>query len=310
MTMGRQTLRPPRRLRAGDRVAVVAPSGGPVPKDRLDAGCEIIRRWGLEVVIAAHATDRHERLEYLAGSDADRAADFQAAWCDRSISAVICARGGYGVQRIIELLDWSAMAAAEPKALVGYSDITALHSAVATQLGVVTLHGPMVSSAQFIDDARTAHLLRQTLFEPQSARVLTSSTAHTLIAGRARGVTIGGCLSLLASELGTSTGLPSAAGAIVLLEDLGERAYRIDGYLTHLLRAGWFADVAGVVLGSWKDCEPVDELMRDRLGPLGVPIIAELGFGHGDSALTVPLGVPAVMDADAATLTLDLPALV
>ncbi|WP_026875524.1 S66 peptidase family protein [Jiangella gansuensis] len=303
----------PRRLVPGDRVAVVAPSG-PVPKDRLDRGCDILRGWGLDVVVMPHVLDTHASFGYLAGADADRAADLEAAWCDPDVAAVLCARGGYGVQRLSELLDWSRMAAAVrdngPKAFVGYSDITALHAAFATKLGVATVHGPMVATEAFVTDGRTSSSLREQLFAPESdtARVLTSPGARCLVPGLASGVTAGGCLALVAAELGTPTGLPSAAGAIVLLEDVDEKAYRIDGFLTHLLRAGWFDGVAGIALGSWHECEPVEDLVLDRLGGLGVPIVTELGFGHGPSTISVPLGVPAVLDADAATLTLAIPA--
>ncbi|TDD67960.1 LD-carboxypeptidase [Jiangella aurantiaca] len=300
-----------RRLVPGDRVAVVSPAG-PVPKDRLDAGCAILRSWGLDVVVMPHVLSTHPSFEYLAGADADRAADLQEAWCDPSVAAVLCARGGYGVQRVVSLMDWAAMVHAEPKVLVGYSDITALHSAFARLLGVATVHGPMVGTEAFVTSASTASGLRSMLFSPSSleARVLGAPSARTLVPGVASGVTVGGCLALLAAEIGTPTGLPSAAGGIVLLEDVGEKAYRLDGFLTHLLRSGWLDGVAGIALGSWHDCEPVEELMLDRLGPLGVPIMTELGFGHGPSTITVPLGVPATLDADAGTLTLDVDALV
>src|SRR5690606_28432687 len=199
------------------------------------------------------------------------------------------------------------MRAAGPKALVGFSDITALHGAFATHLGLATVHGPMPGTSMFTDDDRTADLLRRMLMEPGEAMALTSPEARVLVPGAARGVTIGGCLSLLAGEIGTPTARASAAGGIVLLEDVGEKAYRLDGFLTQLLRTGWFDGVAGVALGSWKDCEPVEELMMDRLGGLGVPIVADLGFGHCDSSITVPLGVPAVLDADVGTLSLEVP---
>jgi muramoyltetrapeptide carboxypeptidase len=167
----------------------------------------------------------------------------------------------------------------------------------------------MVGAHVFVSDDRTAELFRRTLFEPESVQTLTSSTAHTLVPGVAHGVTLGGCLAVLAAALGTATGRDCAEGGILLLEDVDEKVYRIDGFLTHLLRAGWLDGVAGVALGSWKDCEPVEELLLDRLAGLGVPVVAELGFGHADSSLTVPLGVPASLDADAATLTVDVPAL-
>jgi muramoyltetrapeptide carboxypeptidase len=300
--------RPPR-LRPGDRVAVVAPSG-PVPEDRLEAGCAILRRWGLDVALAPHVTDVLEGLGYLAGNDADRAADLEAAWLDPGIAGVLCARGGYGAQRMADLLDWSAMREAGPKVFAGYSDITALHEAFATQLGLVTLHAPMVAAASFVEDGRTAELCRQMLFEPEAALVLGSTTAETLVPGTATGVTVGGCLSILAADVGAPTARTGASGGIVVLEDLEEELYRLDRMLTQLLRAGWFDGVAGIALGSWVDCEDgVRELAVDRLGGLGVPMVWELGFGHCPSTLTVPLGVPATLDADAAILTLDVPAL-
>jgi len=298
----------PRRLVPGDRVVVVSPSG-PSPQDRIAAGVAILRGWGLEVELAASAGARSDRFPYLADSDEARARDLQEAWCDPSVAAVLCARGGYGVQRILEHLDWEAMRAAGPKVLAGYSDITALHSAVATHLGLATLHAPMIATEVFVGDESSAEHLRLTLLEPGATQTLNSDPARSLVPGRARGVTIGGCLSLLAAEVGTPTGHPSAAGGILLLEDVDEKAYRIDGYLTHLLRSGWLDGVAGVAVGSWQGCEPVEDLVRDRLGGLGVPILWDLGFGHCPSTLTVPLGVTATLDADAGTLVLDDPAL-
>lgn len=304
----RALARPPR-LRRGDRVCVVSPSG-PVPKDRLDDGCAILRSWGLDVVVAPHAGDVHARFGYLAGRDEDRAADLQRAWLDPHVAGVLCARGGYGAQRMTDLLDWDAMRAVPPKVFSGFSDVTALHEAFATQLGVATLHAPMVGASTFLEDERTSRLFRTMLFEPESATVLAGPSGEALVPGVARGVTVGGCLSILAADVGTPTARAGAAGGIVLLEDLEEDLYRLDRMFTQLLRAGWFDGVAGVVLGSWVDCEDgVRDLALDRLGGLGVPMVWELGFGHCASTLTVPLGVPATLDADAVTLTLDVPAL-
>jgi muramoyltetrapeptide carboxypeptidase len=305
----------PRRLRSGDRVAVVAPSG-PVRADRLAKGCVILRTWGLDVVVGPHVTAVDDGLAYLAGDDQGRASDLQSAWLDPTVVGIVCARGGYGAERILELLDWSAMRAAGLKVFAGYSDITALHEAFALSLGLVTLHSPMAAAQAFLADDRTAELFRRTLFQPGSMQTLTSPTAETLVPGRAYGVTVGGCLSVLASSIGTPTGRRSVAGGILLLEDVAEEPYRLDRMLTHLLRSGWLDGVAGVAFGSLFGCGPADllrELIVDRLGGLDVPIVWELGFGHGPSSLTVPLGVPATLDADpatnTATLTLDVPAL-
>ncbi|MCT4353140.1 LD-carboxypeptidase [Streptomyces sp. Je 1-79] len=302
--------RPPR-LSPGARVAVVAPSG-PVPEDRLAAGLDILRGWDLEPVVAPHVLDAHPELDYLAGTDEARARDLQEAWCDPGVSAVICARGGYGVQRMVDLIDWTAMRAAGPKVFVGYSDITALHEAFAVRAELATLHGPMVAAAAFHKDPRTQESLRATLFEPESVRTLGLDTARPLAPGRAHGVTLGGCVSLLAADLGTPHARPSARGGLLLLEDVGEEPYRLDRILTQLLRSGWLDGVAGIGLGSWVECGPYDEVravLADRLGGLGVPVVEELGFGHAETALTFPLGVPGVLDAESSTLTLDVPAL-
>lgn len=303
----------PRRLRSGDRVAVVAPSG-PVPDERLDAGLDVLRGWGLEPVVMPHVRETHKELGYLAGADDARARDLTSAWCDPSVSAVICARGGYGVQRMVDLVDWAAMRAAGPKIFAGYSDITALHEAFAVRMGLSTLHGPMVGAVTFLKDAATQESLRATLFEPESVRTLTGlAGARALVPGRAGGVTLGGCVSLLAADLGTPHGRGSARGGLLLLEDVGEEDYRLDRILTQLIRSGWLEGVAGVVLGSWAECGPYEQVravLLDRLGGLGVPVLEEFGFGHGPTSLTLPLGVAAELDADARTLTLDVPALV
>ncbi|WP_306187867.1 LD-carboxypeptidase [Streptomyces sp. MK5] len=300
----------PARLAPGARVAVVAPSG-PVPEERLQTGLDVLRGWDLEPVVAPHVLDRHGTFDYLAGTDADRAADLQRAWCDPAVDAVLCARGGYGVQRMVDLLDWDAMRAAGPKVFVGFSDITALHEAFATRLGLVTLHGPMAAGIDFVKNARAQEHLKATLFEPEAVRTIASG-GTALVPGRSRGVTLGGCLALLAADLGTPSARPSAAGGLLCLEDVGEETYRLDRCLTQLLRAGWLEGVRGVLLGSWKDCEGPDRvraLFADRLGGLGVPVAEEFGFGHCEGALTIPFGVAAELDADAGTLTLDAPAL-
>ncbi|MET8966715.1 S66 peptidase family protein [Streptomyces hydrogenans] len=311
MTAPVPALARPARLRPGDRVAVVAPSG-PVPGPALAAGLDVLRGWGLEPVVAPHVLDTHPDIGHLAGTDRDRARDLTEAWCDPTVAGVLCARGGYGAQRMVDLLDWTAIRAAGPKVFVGYSDVTALHEALAVRAGFAALHGPMPAVSVFADDPATRESLRSTLFEPETVRVLGLGTARPLVPGRAAGVTLGGCVSLLAADLATPHARPSARGGLLLLEDVGEEPYRLDRILTQLLRSGWLDGVAGIALGSWAECGPYEEVravLADRLGGLGVPVVEELGFGHGPTALTVPLGLPAVLDADAGTLALDVPAL-
>ena len=297
----------PRRLREGDVVALIAPSG-PVPPEQLDAGAAILRSWGLEVREMPHVRDVHPGHAYLAGADEGRAEDFSIAWAAPDVRAIVCVRGGYGAQRMTDLVDWSALRSAEPTVLLGYSDVTALQEAVAARLGVVTLHGPMSGTQSFLGSAAAQQHLRATLFEPESVQVLSPPSARPLVGGTAVGVTTGGCLSVLSMSVATPTAL-KARGGLVLLEDVNEKSYRIDSYVTHLRRSGWFDGAAGIVLGSWADCEPAEPVVADILGDFGVPIVADFGFGHGDDPITVPLGVFAELDADAGKLTLAQPAL-
>ncbi len=297
-----QPLTQPPRLVPGDRVAVVATSG-PLLPERLHRGVEVLQSWGLDVVIGEHAlaTGRHH-----AGSDQQRAADLQRAWCDPLVRAVIIGRGGSGAARIVDLLDWWAMAAAGPRWLVGFSDVTVLHQAVANRLGLMTMWGPMVATAIFAGDEpdeESQRLLRRALFAPVGPGPL-ADTLASVVAGTARGVLVGGTLALLANTVGTPEHRP-AAGGIALLEDVGESAYRLDSMLTQLLRVGWFDDVAGLALGTWTGCGVgALETVVERLEPLGVPLVTGLRFGHSAPQLSVPLGAAAVLDADAGTLRL------
>lgn len=302
----------PRRLVPGDTVTVVATSA-PIDPDRLRRGTALLESWGLSVRLGDHVLDHDPTYPFLAGTDADRAADFQSAWCDRDVAAVFVARGGSGAARLIDWLDWAAMRAAAPTLLVGFSDVTALSEAVAGELGLVSLFGPMPASAALggePPDQISAECLRRTLFEPDSVRVVVDGGARCVVPGQARGVLVGGTLSVLTMAVGTRQSRP-ANGGIAILEDIGEVPYRLDNRLTQLLRAGWFDGVRGIVLGSWVDCgADAERVVSSRLGELGVPMLAGVPIGHGVPALTVPLGVEAELDADAGTLTLLTPALV
>ena len=295
---GRVLLRPPR-LRPGDLVAVPAPAG-PVDPSRLERGVAVLRGWGLDVRVdepAAHA------LPWLAGSDQDRADRLAAAWTDPDVRAVWTARGGYGTQRILDLLDWDAMAGAAPKLLAGFSDVTALHQAFASRLGLATLHAAGVAGLGDDDPATVEETRRLVL----SGGPVTLHGAPDPGGGTAEGVLVGGNLTLLATSVGTALVHP-AAGGIVLLEDVGEQPYRLDRSLTQLLRAGWFDDVRAVALGAFTDCgdaEHVTALLHDRLAPLGVPVLHGLPVGHVPANHPLLLGARATVDLATGTLTLD-----
>ncbi len=290
----------PRRLVEGDLVAVTA-TAGPVPPARLASGLDRLRSWGLRVRALPHTLDREDPLTYLAGTDADRADDFTAAWMDDEVAAVVVARGGYGTQRMVDLLDWRRLAEAEPKILAGFSDVTALHQAVASRLGLVTLHSHVASSLGGASE-ESAALMRSMLFEPAAVDLFGGAVVRGVVSGQATGVLVGGNLAMLAAEVGTASVRP-ARGGIVLVEDVTEEAYRIDRFLTQLLRAGWFDAVRAIVLGAFTDCGDEDlheAALLDRLVPLGVPLVMGYDLGHTTTTRTVPLGVRATLDVPAA----------
>lgn len=288
--MSARLLPPP--VAAGSRIAVVAPAG-PLDAAVLKGGLRWLRDRGFEVVLGAHLHDRH--VGYLAGPDEGRAADLTAAWLDPGVDAVVCARGGYGATRLLDLLDWTALAAAPAKALVGASDVTALHAAFGDRLGIQTYFGPMPGNDAFAANA-------DDLLAVLGGGEVVIAAGHPLVPGRAEGRLTGGTLALLSALAGTPYA-SSAAGCVAFLEDVGEPAYRLDRMLTQLVQSGYFAGVRGVALGTWHGCAPdaLDVLARG-LAPLGVPVLAGLPVGHGPVQRTLPLGAVVRLDAAAGTL--------
>jgi muramoyltetrapeptide carboxypeptidase len=283
----------PPALVPGDRVAVVALSS-PVPEDRLDGGLSVLRGWGLDVVEAPGLRARHPDLPYLAGSDDERAAAFVGAWTDPEVRAVLVGRGGYGVPRILDLLDWDALVAAGPRTLVGFSDVTPLLHAVVHHLGYAAVHGPAVTGIGDGAD-RSRESVRDLLLGPAGERVVATGL-DVLVAGAAEGPLVGGNLALLAA---CPDDLLPARGAVVLLEDVDESPHRLDRTLTTLLRTGWLDDAAGVVLGGFTRCGDAAvarALLLDRLGDLGVPVVGGAPVGHDEPNVAVPLGALARID--------------
>nr|WP_238350741.1 LD-carboxypeptidase [Kribbella shirazensis] len=289
-------------MRDGDRVAVVAPSGR-VDAARLAIGLEHLRSWGLQVDVMPSVLAGHERFKYLAADDKARAEDLRSAWLDPQYAALFCARGGYGVQRMLEYVDLDELVAV-PKWFVGFSDITALHEPLNAR-GLVTVHGPMAAAVEQLNNADGRERLRALLFEPETVTdLLAPHGARTVVGGVAEGPLRGGNLALLAASVGTPTYAPPAG--VVVLEEINEEAYQADRLLTQLLRAGWFEQVTGVVLGDFSEGgEGLDDTIRERLEPLGVPLVEGAAIGHEALNLAVPLGLPVRLDASAATLTPD-----
>lgn len=308
--------RKPPRLRAGDKVALVAPAGFYADQLDFQLVTEAITAMGLVPVPQPHWKDR---FGYLAGTDRDRAADLNAAFADRSIRAVMAMRGGWGSQRLLPFLDWATIRA-NPKLLVGFSDITALHLAIQARAGFPTIHGPTAGSswskysyAAFRDLAFDGKLpLYRNPIAEQDRLVQRQGRTQTLRPGKASGKLLGGNLTVLASLTGTPW-LPDFSDAILFLEDTDEAPYRIDRLLTQIGQAGILRRVAGVVFGQCTNCKPsdgstslftLDEVLAQHLTPLGVPVYTGAMFGHIDNQFSLPVGCRAEIDADAGTIQL------
>ena len=244
-----------------------------------------------------------ERQRYLAGSDVRRLAELHAALADPGIRAVFCVRGGYGATRLLPQLAARAPEGA-PKPLIGFSDITALHLWLQAH-GRISIHGPVLAQLPRLPASTCARLFD--LLESVRPAPPLAGTA-TYVGGVAEGALLGGNLSVLTRLLGTPY-LPPLDGAILLLEDQGERPYRLDRMWTHLELAGVFARVRGIALGTFTACEEPGasytsaEVLRELAGRTGLPCAAGFPIGHGDSNEPVPLGVRVRLDADAATLS-------
>jgi len=295
----------PAALAAGDRVALVSPSG-PVRVARADAAVGVLTGWGLRTRLAEHALARNG---YLAGTDEQRLADLNGAFADPDVRAVLCLRGGYGMQRIVDGLDLDAVRD-DPKLVMGFSDITALHLALWQGARLATVHGPVAAQLDKGAHSPTALGAKTVLMSSAPVTVKADeaeSTFRVRRAGRAEGILLGGNLAMLASSVGTPH-MPDLTGAILLVEDVNEQPYRIDRMLTQLMRSGALTGLAGVAIGQFTECDaeggPVaEDVLEERLAALGVPLLGGLPVGHGDQHFAIGVGVPAVLDADAGTLT-------
>jgi muramoyltetrapeptide carboxypeptidase len=300
-------------------MGLVAPSSAPNEPDRVRFAVETIESLGFRVRPGAHL---HARDGYLAGADTARADDLNAMFSDDSVDAIWCVRGGYGASRLLPALDFPLMRR-KPKALIGYSDITALHMAIQRHAGLVTFHGPVAWRAftpytlgalrAVLWTAETpARLAAPPPFERREGRVDWDNRVTTLVPGRARGRLLGGNLCVMSHLVGTPY-LPDLRGSILFLEDVDEAYYRIDRMLTQLWLAGALDGIAGVALGKFTGCEPspfflqnrpLEDILAERFRTLGVPAVSGLMIGHIDDQATLPVGCLAELDADAGTLSL------
>lgn len=269
-------------------LGIVAPASAIDDAD-LDRGIEALHEMGFQTRLLPHVLERNG---HLAGTDAERAADLHEAFADPAIDAVLCARGGYGVSRILRYLDLDGIAEIG-KPFLGYSDVTVLHTAL-NRRGLVTYHAPMVvsfaqSRPDWVRESFIAALKGEDPIPPDAPG------GEIVIPGSATGPVGGGCLSLLADSLGTHEAF-DGADQIVLLEDIGENTHRIDALLTHLLNAGALQNAKAFVVGEMTDTPDWQPIVEERLAPLGKPLIVRYPFGHIDAMLTLPLGRTATLE--------------
>ncbi|QKG72361.1 S66 peptidase family protein [Erythrobacter mangrovi] len=302
--------RKPPRLRLGDTVGLVAPASAVTLPDELDRAVYWIEAMGLVPKLGTHVT---EQDGYLAGSDAARAADLNAMFADPEVRALFAVRGGWGGARVLELLDWSSICA-HPKLLIGYSDTTALHLAIAARGGFPTIHGPNGASrwekASWESLWRLAFTGEAPVLGGEAMEQVVGRPGRTITGGRASGRLLGGNLTIISTLMGTPW-LPDFTGAVLFLEDVNEAEYRVDRMLLQLKLAGVLDALAGVVFGQCTRCsdsEPgavgftLDQVVDHHLAPLGIPTFAGANIGHITNQLCLPSGVRVELDADARTL--------
>jgi muramoyltetrapeptide carboxypeptidase len=311
----------PDRLNYGDTIGIIAPASAPPDPKNIDRSVAALKRLGFKPKLAPNV---RKRWGFLAGNDRDRAGDLMRMFTDRKVKAIICMRGGYGTARLLPMLDYRAIRA-NPKIFLGYSDITSLHCAFLIKSNLVSFHGPMLNSdfiKKNLPDFTLQSFLR-TLMHPSPPGSIRDGykqkTVTVLRGGKVSGPLIGGNITLLCAALGTPY-QPTFRNSILFFEDLDEVPYRFDRMLTQLLNAGLLQQPAGIAIGINANCndpkakgareyrQTLEDVFKERLLPLKVPIVAGLPFGHIPMNATLPIGVRVTLDALKGDLTIDEPA--
>ncbi|MBW1847088.1 MAG: LD-carboxypeptidase [Deltaproteobacteria bacterium] len=293
----------PSRLSSGDTIGIVAPAGY-FDKDKFHKGVKVLESMGFRV----HIPDGvFSKSGYFAGTDAQRADLLKRLFEDNSIKAIACARGGFGSIKILPLLDFKIIKS-HPKIFIGFSDVSVLLNIFFEKSGLITFHGPVVTSL-----ANASQKTKDTMFEaitsgcPIEIAMDRPVCIHT---GTASGIVIGGNLTTLCHLIGTPY-MPSFSGRILVLEDTGEACYRIDRMLTQMKLAGCLDGIAGVAVGSFDDCGSMDELygvIENIFKEYRIPILAGFDAGHGETNITFPVGLEATLDAGKGKLSFHTPA--
>jgi muramoyltetrapeptide carboxypeptidase len=290
----------PPRLQRGDTIAIVAPAGPVLKEEEFIAGVKILREAGFEIKFSREIMRKDG---YLAGSDHDRAEELQRLWVDPEVKALLAVRGGYGSLRMIPLLDMELIRR-HPKIFIGFSDITILHSLIHKETGLITFHGPMLTSLAKIDRESLAAFFD--MLTGRSPESMKPAGLEILRGGIARGKLVGGNLASLVHLVGTPYEL-AWQGNILFLEDVCEAHYRLDRMLTHLHLAGRLRDLAGLILGSFEGCGDAGVIWNRALelvGEAAFPVWANFPAGHGRQNVILPLGHEVEMDSQTGRLRL------
>lgn len=309
----------PHALTLGSTIGLVAPASG-VTRSEVNSAVTSLRKLGFGVKLGEHLT---KDFGYLAGTDQERSDEFMAFVRDPEVACIMAVRGGYGVMRILPMLDFEEIRASR-KIIVGYSDITALVNAVYQKSRLIAFHGPVATSTF---DQYTVQSFQRTVMYSQPAGTFAESDefegmifgearASTIVPGNAQGRLVGGNLSLVTAVMGTPYEIDTT-GAILFLEEIDEEPYHIDRMLTQLALGGKLGACAGVALGRFKGCEArgrggefrvslsLEQVLREILEPLNIPTVYGLSIGHIKSKLTVPVGGLATLDADEKLVSID-----
>lgn len=305
----------PKKLQKGDTIGLIAPASA-IKLEVLESAKETLRSMGFNPFHTNRILGNHG---YFSNTDKERAADVNEMFANPNIDGILCARGGYGCTRIMDLIDFE-MIKKNPKVLLGFSDITALANGIYQKTGLITFHGPVGST---LNDAYSIAQLKKVLITPKDRLSIENVTLaselaqqseferYTINSGKATGKLVGGSLSLITAMMGTPYEI-DFTGTIVFLEDVGEAPYRIDRMLTQLLEGSSFKNAAGIMFGVSKDCDKpaspdgftLKQVILDAIKPLGIPAAHGMSFGHVANNFTIPIGIAATFDAD--TMTLDL----
>lgn len=301
----------PRALRKGDTIGLVSPASHLPRRREYGKIIREIKSMGYEVKVGPNARKRYGGF---AGTDQQRAADLNAMFADDSVDAILPFRGGWGSNRILDLIDFDNIRK-NPKILVGFSDITSLLLAIYAKTGLVTFHGPVGKSdwTDYTIHHFTEALTRQqlyTLHTPERSFCKSCNHLNTITSGQTSGRLLGGNLSVLTAMIGSDY-LPDWSGNILFVEDVGEDFYRIDRMITQLELCGILDRISGFIFGQCTDCQksgadslPLNKVLEDHIRHLGIPAFSGAMFGHISNTITIPEGVMAEMDADRGSIRL------